>query len=56
MYAYVCRCGNNVPYAYIFQTGVTPIMLAAMHNNHNVVSLLKNKYGQPEPTPEEMVS
>ena len=31
------------------------MMLAAMYNHHNVVSLLKNKYGQQEPVPEEMV-
>ena len=31
-------------------------MLALMLNHHNVVSLLKNKYGQQEPTAEEMVS
>ena len=38
------------------QTGATPIMVAAMHNQYNIVSLLKNKYGQQEPTAEEMVS
>ena len=31
-------------------------MVAAMQNHYNVVSLLKNKYGQQEPTPEEVVS
>ena len=31
-------------------------MIAAMQNHYNVVSLLKNKYGQEEPTPEEVVS
>ena len=41
---------------FAIQTGVTPMMLAAMFNHHNVVSLLKNKYGQQEPVPEEMVS
>ena len=38
------------------QIGATPIMVAAIHNHYNVVSLLKNKYGQQEPTAEEMVS
>ena len=41
---------------FTIQTGATPMMLAAMYNHHNVVSLLKNKYGQQEPVPEEMVS
>ena len=31
-------------------------MLAVMFNHYNVVSLLKSKYGQQEPTAEEMVS
>lgn len=31
-------------------------MLAAMNNHFEVVSLLKNKYGLQEPTPEEVVS
>ena len=38
------------------QIGATPIMVAAMHNHYNVVSLLENNYGQQEPTAEEMVS
>ena len=41
---------------FAIQTGATPMMLAVMFNHHNVVSLLKNKYGQQEPVPEEMVS
>ena len=41
---------------FAMQTGATPIMVAAMHNQYNIVSLLKNKYGQQEPTAEEMVS
>ena len=41
---------------FYFQKGVTPIMLAAMREHYDVVSLLKNKYGQEEPTPEEVVS
>ena len=31
-------------------------MLAVMFNHHNLVSLLKNKYGQQELPAEEMVS
>ena len=31
-------------------------MIAAMREHSDVVSLLKNKYGQEEPTPEEVVS
>ena len=31
-------------------------MLAAVHNHCNIVSLLKNKFGQEEPTQEEVVS
>jgi len=31
-------------------------MLAAANNHNNVVSLLMDKYGQQEPTPEEVVS
>ena len=38
-----------------FQEGVTPILLAVMSNHPSVVSLLKDKYGQLEPTPEEVV-
>ena len=31
-------------------------MLAVMYGHQNVVNLLKNKYGQQEPAPEEIVS
>ena len=34
---------------------MTPILLAAMGGHSALVSLLKNKYGQIEPTPEEVV-
>ena len=34
---------------------MTPILLAAMGDHSALVSLLKTKYGQTEPTPEEVV-
>lgn len=57
-YVYVCIYYVAITFHMhlAIQTGATPIMVAAMRNHYNVVSLLKNKYGQQEPTAEDMVS
>ena len=57
MYTYVhmynYACDHNILLS--TQKGITPIKVAAMREQYGVVSLLKNKYGQEEPTPEEVV-
>ena len=49
---YVCNLVN----VSIFQEGTTPITLAMVAGQSDAVDLLKNKYGQQEPSPEAVSS